>query len=830
MAHFVMRYQRFILPVLAVLAGLALWAGCQATKTVPLPPLAPVARGLQPAPNDPRIAFWTARLLEEYHYRQQPLDPGLAEKFFDGYLDSLDPRHENFLQSDLAEFAGFRTNLAALTVAGSRRGLADLAPAFQIYDRYSQRFQQHSAYTGELLRREHFKFTADEQIQLDRRHAPYPKDLMAAQALWRQHLRYDYLQEKLAREITETNGLILVKPSATNAAEIVTTLARRYRWGQRMMTNLSSDNVLQVYLNALAHAYDPHSDYFSAPRAQDFSIGMNLGLFGIGAQLREDDGYCTIFELVRGGPADTSKQLKPKDRIIAVAQSNAPPVNVVDMDLEKVVQQIRGPKGTEVRLTISPAADPATRRVVTLVRDEINLESSEAKAQLVEMTDRHGITNRLGIIDLPSFYAPMDSAGNPNGRATPRYTSVDVAKLIKRLKLEGISGLIIDLRGNPGGSLEEAIRFTGLFIKDGPVVQARNPDGKVEVDADPDPDQLYAGPLVVLLNRLSASASEIAAAALQDYGRALIVGDTTTFGKGTVQNLNPLRPFVRPANDNATNDPGVVKITIRKFYRINGASTQFKGVESDIVLPDVLNYSTQIGEAALDNALPWDTNQPAAYDVYNLVQPYLAQLRTNSAARLATNPDYAYIQQDIAQFQKMQADLTAPLNENAAIQERRRVAAQSFAREQERAARPLPPETIYELTVKKSAAPGLPAPKPFYETNYLVTPVGPDRGQVKPDRPLVLLDTNTYPGYAASFTGYFQTNFPELAGAQFVYTNFPDTNIYVKIIRPLSLTNQVVKPVVTKIYSPDPALDETERILLDYISLLTSARPAVTTR
>ena len=756
MTHIVMRSNRFLILALAFTAALALGAGCQSAKTPP--PAAPPAAGLKPSPNDASIAYYTARLLEEFHYRQHPLDRELSEKFFDGYIDTLDPRHENFFQSDLAEFAGFRTNLDKLTLGG--HGKTDLTPAFLVYDRFSRRFQQHNAYANELLQQDRFKFTADEKIQIDRRHAPFPKDLSEAQQLWRQHVRYDYLQEKLAREITETNGALRVYLSATNAAEITPTLARHYRWNLRMMTNLDSDAVLQIYLNALAHAYDPHSDYFSAPHAETFSIGMNLGLFGIGAQLREDDGYCTIKSLVAGGPAAKSKQFKEGDRVVAVAQSNSPPVDVVDMELEKVVKQIRGAKGTEVRLTISPAADRATRKVVTLIRDEIKLEDSEARAKLVEMPDTLGGTNRIGIIELPSFYAPVDLAAT-SAHATPKYTSADVAKLIKKLKQEKISGLIIDLRSNPGGSLEEAIRFTGLFIKDGPIVLDRNPAGHVEVKYDPDPAQLYAGPLVVMVNRFSASASEIAAAALQDYGRAIVVGDMATHGKGTVQNLNPLFPFVRGATATATNDPGAIKITIRKFYRVSGASTQLKGVVPDIVLPDVLNYSDQIGEGALKNPLPWDTIQPVNYAKLNLVQPYLAQLRTATETRIATNQDFTYVRQDIEQFQKAQADKTATLNEHDAIKERERNAARNKARETERNARQAADVKIYEISVKNADLPGL-----VESTNQVATATA--AAHKKNNIETALDDKKSPPPF-------------------------------------------------------DPMLDETKRILLDYISLLTKS-------
>ncbi len=695
--HIMHRMKNFSVVLLVPTIALAIWAGCETSKSdVPTLPALP-ATSLKPGPNDPRIAHVAARLLEEYHYLQRPLDTELSKRFFDGYIDSLDPRHENFLQSDLAGFEIYRTNLDKLTLEG---GKADLTPAFAVYDCYSKRIQQHDAFVADLLEHEKFKFTVDEKITLDRRHEAFPKDLDAAKALWRQRLRYEYLQEKLSREIIETNGTFQVRLPADATKDIPATLERHYRWNLHMTTNWDSDGVLQAYLNGLAHAYDPHTDYFSAPHAQDFSIGMNLSLFGIGAQLSEDDGYCTIRSLVTGGPAAKSKSLNEKDRIVAVAQGNAAPVDVVDMELEKVVQQIRGAKGTEVRLTISPAADRSARKIVKLVRDEIKLEDSEAKAKLIELPGG----KRIGVIDLPSFYATVNLGGD---NTTPKSTSVDVAKLVRRLKQEKVSGIILDLRTNPGGSLEEAIKFTGLFIKDGPVVLARDPDGRVQVDSDPDPSELYDGPLAVMINRFSASAAEIAAAALQDYGRALVVGDISTHGKGTVQSLNPLKPFVWSSDKNATNDPGNLKITIRKFYRVSGASTQLKGVEPDIVLPDVFNYSTQVGEASLDNPLPWDTIQPASYEKLNLVQPYLAPLKTRSDGRIATNQDFLYVKEDIAQFQKLQADKTATINEHDALKERENNFLKSKARDAERTARPTDGVKVYDITVKNAELPGL---------------------------------------------------------------------------------------------------------------------------
>jgi carboxyl-terminal processing protease len=750
----------------AVLAGFIIVAGCAAPKIVSPPPPTATSTNLPlgPGPNDPRIAYVTARLLEEFHYSQQLLDADLSRKFFDAYVEMLDQRRENFLESDLAEFARYRTNLDTLTIGTN--GAANLTPAYEIYRRYLERIQQRADYVNELLKENKFKFNTDQHILLDRRHAPYPKDLDEAKQLWSQRLRYEYLQEKLSREISPTNSDVILPLPKSATAEIPATLARHYRWNLHMMTNWDGTDILQAYLNALAHAYDPHSDYFNPEHAQDFSIGMSLSLFGIGAQLREDDGYCKIDLLVHGGPAEKSKKVKEGDHILAVAQSNQPPVDVVDMELGKAVQLIRGPKGTEVRLTISPVEDRAARRVVTLIRDEIKLEDQEAKARLIESPDGRGGTNRIGVIDLPSFYAPVDLSGN-SGHTAPKYTSVDIAKLIKKLEQEKVAGIILDLRGNPGGSLEEAVKLTGLFIKDGPVVLARSPDGSVNVDSDTDSSVLYAGPLIVLVNRLSASASEIAAAALQDYGRALVVGDISTFGKGTVQNLNPLRPFIRPTTASATNDPGTVKITIRKFYRVSGASTQLRGVMPDIVLPDRLNYSTQLGESSLDNPLPWDTVPSVNYSKLNLVQPYLDELLRRSSGRIATNQDFIYIRQDIDEFQKLQADKTASLNENERLKKLQEAEDRQKARDQERTARKAPDVKIYELTVENAGEPGL--PPPLGETNT-VTANNLTEGK---------LSTQTAPRINA---------------------------------------DAPTPPAV------DPMLDETERILEDYISLSSSNR------
>ena len=735
---------------------------------------------LAPGPNDPRISYQTAQFLENLHYSLQPLDKAMSEKFFDGYLGALDPRRENFLQSDIDGFAHYRANLDKLTLGG--RGRADLTPAYEIFERFLKRYTQRTDYVNKLLKQDHFKFDTGDRIVLDRRHAPYPKDLTEAEALWRQQLRYDYLLAKLDLEFSPTNGGTILPLPKSADTDITGQLARHYNWILHTLTNWDSDNVLQTYLNALTHAYDPHTDYLNEQHAADFRISMSLSLFGIGAQLSEDYGYCTIGSLLPGGPADKSGQLKAKDRIIAVAQSNQPPVNVVDMELPKVVELIRGSKGTQVRLTIDEKDNPASRHVVVLTRDEIKLEDQEAKARLIEQTDEHGGTNRIGVIDVPSFYAPIGSDAHS-------YISVDVAKLLKKLKQEKTAGIILDMRGNPGGSLEEAIRFTGLFIKEGPVVLARDPEGRIETDSVSNSAALYSGPLVVLINRFSASAAEIAAAALQDYGRAVVVGDTSTHGKGTVQSLMALNNFVGPATPTATNDPGTLKITIRKFYRITGASTQLKGVEPDIVLPDVLNYWTDIGEGALDNPLPWDSIRGVEFNKLNLVQPYLADLRRRSEARTATNQDFEYIRQDIDDYKKMQAEKTVPLNEQEAIKQRQVNDARRWARESERVMRPLPDEMIHSITVENSALPGLPPPEPLAATNEDALLIATN------ENGSVSIMTTNHELAVGIVLDQFETNEPA------AHSHFGKV---------------ITKP------QPDPMLDEAERILEDYVALSSS--------
>jgi len=678
-----------------------------------------------PGPIDGQIAAATSYMLTSYHYVKKPFDAAVSSQFLDHYLEMLDPQHMHFTQADLAEFEPYRTNLNHLTLPSHRP--ADTTPGCVIFNRFVERLEQRTAYADDLLSHEKFTFDADERATINRKGLPYPANLDEAKKLWRERLRFEYLQELLGKigahkkdlantkvhaPLAETNAPVktTTPPKKTDEEEIVETLSHRYQRNLHFFTEWNNEDVLQVYLTALAQVYDPHSDYLGRAQLEQFAIGMNLSLFGIGAELTTtEDGYCKIRRLLPGGPAIKSKQFKVNDRIVAVAQSNQCPVDIVEMSLNKAVQLIRGPKGTEVRLTIIPAdADASTHKVVSVIRDEIPLEDFAAKAKIIQTTDAHGATLRLGVIDLPSFYATFDTTSKD--KPEPKSTTADVAKLLDKLKEENVAGVILDLRLNGGGSLEEAIKLTGLFIKTGPVVQVRDERARTQILDDDDPTVRYDGPLVVLTSRHSASASEILAGALQDYGRALIVGDVSTHGKGTVQSVNPLRMLIRPTDSASTNDPGALKLTIKQFFRPSGLSTQLKGVVPDIVLPSVANESKDIGEMALENPLPFSTNPPAKFDHFNLVEPYLAELRSRSSERVAADKEFAYVREDIELFKKRQADKTISLNEEQRLKEQDEAEARQKARDKDRLARPESQDKVYEITLKLADQPGLPPP------------------------------------------------------------------------------------------------------------------------
>jgi carboxyl-terminal processing protease len=679
---------------------------------------------LKPGPEAGKIAFVTTFMLEKLQYLQTNFDSTMSAKLFDGYLSALDPQHLHFLQSDLDEFAGYRTNLDRLML--KRSMVADTRPAYVIFSRYIDRLKEHVNYVDQLLKTEKFDFTANDRTTLDRHKLPYPKNLDEAKNIWRERLRYEYLMEKINRE-TNTNAPVFsptfsvksingvnVTNSVTSApkksmhAEIIETLGKSNHRMLKVFQDWDSSDVLNLYLESLARAYDPHSDYQGPDEYEDFAMQMNLSLSGIGAQLRAEDGYCKIEELLNG-PAKASGKIKVGDRIVKVAQSNQPPVDIVDMPLNKAVRLIRGPKGTELTLTVIPVGAPeSTTKEVPLTRDEIKLENGEAKGRIYEVPGANNTTTRLGLIDLPSFYATIDNTDNP----TPRSTTMDVMEILKKFREEKVSGVILDLRHNGGGSLEEAIKLAGLFIKEGPVVQIKRPppgpEGEVEVREDTDPSIAYDGPLVLLTSKFSASASEIVAGALQDYGRALIVGDATTWGKGTAQQIFYLAKL--PAFADATHDPGTLKLTNSKFYRASGASTENLGVAADITLPSLWNDSTEVGERTLDNHLQYDTIPSSHYQKVNMVEPELAELLKRSNERTSTNKEFAYLCADIERFRKQREDKTVSLNEKQQLADRAQIIAEHKQREIERAKRKTAEPKIYDFTVKQAGEPGLPAP------------------------------------------------------------------------------------------------------------------------
>jgi carboxyl-terminal processing protease len=506
----------------------------------------------------------------------------------------------------------------------------------------------------------------------------------------------------------ETNGAALeavIHFNQKNLPEIYKTLTNHYVQGLKNYKDLDRDRVFEIYMNSLARAYDPHSDYMGHAEAENFEIQMKLTLFGIGALLMQDGNYCKISEL-KEGPAAKSGKLKPGDRIVAVAQTNSESVDVVGMPLDKVVEMIRGPKGTQVTLTIMPsdAPDPSVHKEVSLIRDEIKLEDAAAKGRLYEEPKGNGRPAlKLGVIDLPSFYADGDTPEMANNgvASTSKDTTTDVARMIRRLEKEHVNGIILDLRKNGGGYLEEAIKLTGLFIPRGPVVQTKDPNGDIVTDSCRDTSVLYDGPLIILTSRFSASASEILAGALQDYNRAMIVGDHSTFGKGTVQTMQELAPFLRQRHLDYAYNPGSLKVTIKKFYRPAGVSTQLKGVVSDIELPSIWNYATdEVGESSLPNAMPCDEVPSADLENLNRVKPYLAELQQFSKQRLDRDRDFAYIQEDIADFRKDQADKSISLNKTERLAEQKTRAERAEARRKERLSRKKSDEKVFELTLK----------------------------------------------------------------------------------------------------------------------------------
>src|SRR5436189_356044 len=625
------------------------------------------------------IAVSVGNLLQEGHYTRQNLNEGASKKFLQTYLELLDYSHLFFTQQDVDALNAKHGNSIASDVL-----LGTLKPAYEIYDLYARRVDERVAKIKELLKQP-IDFKNDATIELSRQKSPWPKDEAEADQLWHGRIANELLQEHLSEHPIEP------------APQLV---ARRYDRLARTVHEEDKDEQVKIFLDALAQTYDPHSEYLSKADMKNFSINMGLSLVGIGAMLRTEDGYAKIESLVPGGPAQVDGRLKVGDRITAVGQGTADFVDVRDMRLDKVVEMIRGKKGSKVRLLVIPAdaADPSKRKNVELVREEIKLKDQEARADIIIKKDEEGRPVKLGWITLPSFYADMDHHA--------KSTTKDVMALLKRLKKENIAGLVVDLRRNGGGSLEEVISLTGLFLKSGPIVQTKGSNGNIVVSSDPDPGIAYSGPLIVLTSRQSASASEIFAAALQEYGRAVIVGDQCTFGKGTVQTILDIGGYTSLLGSRSHKD-GALKLTIQKFYRVAGGSTQLHGVASDIVLPSLTDLPV-FAEGALKNCLPYDEVPKAKYTKWNEpVSLYIDELRRRSSERAQNDPEFHYVMEDQERLRHRLDDNRISLNEDVRKKELSEDKLRKEMRSKERLARNIEEPRVYRVTLDTVDKPNL---------------------------------------------------------------------------------------------------------------------------
>lgn len=603
-----------------------------------------------------KITYQTAmQFVAGYHYAKPKINDEFSAKALDNYIKDLDPSHVYFLHEDIKKFDHYRHKLDDGIFSG------DVSPAFEIFNTYQQRLLDRIQYSLSLLKTP-FDFTQNDSFQTDRDNAPYCKNFQELDKLWQQKVKFECLQAKGGK-----------KDSANAYLE---TVRKRYENLLKFANKTKGDDVFQIYMNAILETTDPHTNYFSPRTAEDFNQTMSLSLEGIGAQLQTEGENTKIREIIKGGPADKSKKLFAGDKIIGVAQGkDSPVVNVVDWRIDDVVSLIRGKKGTAVRLQIIPASEANTTKMIDLIRDKIVLEDQSAKSSVKEIT-RNGKKIKIGVVTIPAFYADFAAMQRrePNYKSTTR----DVRKLITDLQKQQISGLIIDLRNNGGGSLQEAVELTGLFIKKGAVVQVKNTDGTIDVKDDEDNELFYDGPLTVMVNRFSASASEIFAAAIQDYNRGIVVGERT-YGKGTVQNLVDLNEFIQYNGKKL----GQVKLTIAKFYRVNGGSTQHKGVIPDIVLPGLFD-DPKFGEDASPFALPWDQVSPAPVEETGKVTALRAPLLAKHDERMKKSPEYGYLLEDIAHMKQLEDEKYITLNETKYKEELDKDDAQKKAREEAR--------------------------------------------------------------------------------------------------------------------------------------------------
>ena len=569
---------------------------------------------LAPKPVYKDEARLIVRILEAFHYKPIELNDSLSSVIFDEYIKGLDNNKSYFLASDIADFEKFRYELDDLVKAG------DLQPAYDIYNRFYERFSDRMQYVQDTLVMRSFNFNINETYDSDRSDNEWAQDREELNDIWRKIVKNQALSLKLTGKTDE------------ELSEVVT---KRYERFSKSFSQNNPQDIFELFMNTLTSTFDPHTNYFSPVTSDKFKQSMSLSLEGIGARLQTENDFTKVVQVIPGGPADKSKVLQQGDRIIGVAQGeDGEMVDVIGWRIDDVVSLIKGPKGTTVRLELLPAETGVNgpSRTLVLVREKIKLEDQRAKKEIVPFV-KDGKKFEMGVISIPTFY--MDFEAYQNG--DPDYTSTtrDVKRLIQELQDENVDGLLVDLRNNGGGSLAEAIDLTGLFIDEGPVVQIRNKSNKIEVGADEDTEFLYSGPLTVLINRFSASASEIFAGAIQDYGRGLIVGEQT-FGKGTVQSMVDLAKYL-PESDR--DEVGQLKLTLQKFYRITGSSTQHEGVSPDIELPSAFT-ADQFGESSNPSALPWDQIKSTTYrPATNVNQELISRIKQEHKNRMKTDPN-----------------------------------------------------------------------------------------------------------------------------------------------------------------------------------------------
>jgi carboxyl-terminal processing protease len=644
------------------------------------PAAAPAATAaLAPTEQENYVARRVADIVAREHYRRAPLDDRLSSLILDRYLDAIDGGRSYFYASDIAEFERYRYELDDAIKAG------DVEPAFVIFRRYQQRSRERMAYAIDLLAKKP-DFDIDESFNFDREKEPWPANSVEMNELWRKRVKNDAL------------SLVTAGKSWTEAADI---LRKRYEHVAKRMDQSKPEDVFEAFMNAFVLSLDPHSNYFSARNSEEYNIQMSLSYEGIGASLALTDDYVTVVNVLAGGPAAISGKLADNDRITAVGEGKSGElVDVIGWRLDDVVQKIRGPGGTIVRLQLLPAgaAPGSVQKVVEFTRNRVSLEA-QASQKAMRVVQRNGHDVKVGVITVPSFYQDYDAsrAGVKDYRSTTR----DVQRLIGELKKDGADVIIMDLRANGGGYLPEAESLTGLFIDRGPVVQLRDTSGRIEVDDDPEPSVFYSGPMIVLVDRFSASASEIFAGAIQDYGRALIVGQQT-YGKGTVQNAHPLNYTIFGRKP----ELGQLNVTIGKYYRITGESTQDRGVTPDIALPSLID-ANEVGESTRDRALPWDHIEPASFKVEGDLKSITASLQKLHEERTANSADFRYLHDDIAALDAMRSQKTLSLNLNTREAERKRQDSERLQRENEwRAAHGVPAAKSLE-DIKDDASAGI---------------------------------------------------------------------------------------------------------------------------